>query len=463
MKKKYHYISTLDILGGSIKKVNILRKIEKILFYAIYVLIAVFLSDPYLIKFKKAENIILIVDNSYSTSIKFNNTTRFAHLIEKARKTALEFDKKNLYYINYDLKKRSVYDKEVPSRNILNHSLLRFFIESNLKIGNIVVFYSDIAVYKKNIINDYKNHNNFYYYIIGGLAKNYCISRISYKSRPFKNRKIKVFFENYGIEFPETIYINGKKKKIKNNKIVTSLSFQTKFLKIVLPGGDDCSIDNQIHMPVYNMKYKIKHEFKTGRKSFLTRIEKLLLSKNKDTILVTDIPITNKYYKIIYTGLSPTQITKNISFQNVIFFEPELFYGINKLSFLKQNNIPHFVFLEGRPLLSTNRGYLILEENGNIFTSFKIDESITTNMFWDVFLWKRIIEYAVGRKNIVKSDVSLFSKCDLSSVKDTNKELTKQGSKFKYHLQHFIKKLLIGFILSYLLLLVSGIIYNYFF
>ncbi|MFN7181089.1 MAG: hypothetical protein ACK4NF_00200 [Planctomycetota bacterium] len=452
-RKKFFYLSTLDIVGEKTSKDTFFRKIEKILFYSIYVTATIFLAEPYLVKLKKPENVIIVIDNSYSTSVKYENSDRFSLLIEKAKKITRELNIDKVYYFNYDYKKNSLTDNPGVSKNVLNYSLLKHFIQANIKIGNVVILFTDATRNKKKVIDYFKDNENFYYYIVGQSVRNYCISKISHITKPFRERKITLFVESYNQELPPFIIINGRRKKIQTNSISFRLPFHIKFLKAVLPDGDDCYVDNQISLILYNVNFKIKHKFEKRMSSILTGIEKLFLSKRTDTILITDAPISGKFYKVIYTGFTHTQQVRNMSFQKIIFFDPQLFYNINNISFLRNENIPHFVFLEGRPLFATNRGYLILEERGNIFTSFKIDENITTNKFWHIFVWKRIIEYAIGTKNPVKSSIAIYPECDLSSSQMKNKEFNILSTQYKYYPHSFIKTLLVSLLIIYILVI----------
>ncbi len=448
-RKKVYYISILSILGSSGN--SILRKVELALFYLSYIAIVLFLSRLYIVKSVNKDNILLVVDSSYTTSTKFNDADRFSYLIAKAKDIAKDVGKKNIYYIDYDIKKRKISEKMVSSDEILNLSLLKFFIDTNLSVGNTIIFFTDGSGDKPNMIEKFKDHRNFYYYIIGSTAKNYCISRIRYTSKFLWFTKVIVYLNNYGIDLPDIVSINGKKKKIKNNVVKTTLPFHTKFLDVKLKNADESYIDNHIKVFIHNSNFALEYRFKQNKNTALSAIRKKIRSSGGKKIVITDGNGYIDSYRVIYAGFSSTQRTKKVAFHNISYFDREVFKNINQINFIKKDKIPQFMFLEGIPLLATNSGYLILSEGNHIYTSFGINDNITINKFWHTFLWKRIIEYAAKDGNIRKSNLSFYGKCDLSPQIRKEKEFVKEYTFVKYSLQAVLRNIIFVLIPLYLL------------
>lgn len=452
LKRKVYPLSLLSILVEGENK--LLKKLETILFYLIYILIVLFLSKPYILKEVNKENIVLIFDNSYTTGVRNNGHIRFTSLLTKLKNISKEIDKDSVYFTNYEMKKGKITDNLSPAQIQLNLTLVKSVIDANLKINNVVIFFTDAAGNKSKIVEEFKNHPNFYYYVETGEAKNYCIAKVKYFSEFLQKIKVIIYFENYGIDLPKLANINGKWKKIKNGKVKIVLPFGTKFIKVKLEKGDDSPVDNNAMLFLSNSNFTLVTKLEGKKNTFLTKLKKKIVSRTNKKILISDRLVEGNYHKIIYTGLSPTQKVKKVAFQNVAYFNPDLFKRIEKITFIKNEKIPQFMFLEGIPLLATNSGYLILEKNNIISTSFKTNENITLNKFWHIFLWKRIIEYSAKEYKFLKSKISLFSNCNLSSSPIKSKEFTKKAATTVYYLQYHLKIVLLLLLPVYLILFI---------
>lgn len=452
LRKKVYYVSTLNIFGAV--QNNVLRKVEIALFYLVYTLIILFLSQPYKVKKVSKDNVLLVIDNSYTTATKYGDSDRFSSLLKKLRNIAMYVGKDRMYYVNYELGKKSITDNLPLSPKKLNMTLLKSFIETNLKLNNIVIFFTDASGSKIDFIDRFKNNSNFYYYIVGSKSKNYCIARVLYLSKFLQKTRIFIYLENYNIKLPSFLTINGRDKKIRGKVIRITLPFATKFIDVRLPDGDDSYIDNYVKISFTNSNVDIKYKLKEGRNILLDTLRKKIISRGNKKIFITDTDMDGNFCKIIYAGFSPTQKIKKIAFRDILYFDARLFKNINKITFVKNKMMPHFMFLEGIPLLATNTGYLILNEGNKIFTSFGINDDITISKFWHTFLWKRIIEFAANEFNLVKSKVSFFENCDISSQTVESKEFVKEMVNTKYSLQPFIRIILVVLIPLYLMLFI---------
>lgn len=448
-RKKTYYISILSIFGWY--RDSVLRKIEAILFYVSYVAIVLFLSRPYVLKGVSEDNVLLVVDNSYTTLTKYNNANRFAYLLTKARNVANSIGKDSIYYINYDVRKVNISENILPSTKILNMPLLKFFVETNLSVGNVVIFFTDGSGDKGNVIKHFVGNKNFYYYTAGNKAKNYCVSRIRYLSKFLKYSKVFVYLDNYGANMPNVLNINGRKKKIKNNMARVTLPFDTKFIEVKLEDKDDSFVDNYMNVFIHNSNFAIEYKFKRKKNVLLDTLIKKITHVGNKKIVVTDASADGDFYRVIYSGFSPAQKVKKIAFQNISYFDSRVFKNINQITFIRKGSVSQFMFLEGIPLLATNSGYLVLNDGNRIYTSFGIDDNITINRFWHAFLWKRIIEYAAKDHSVKKSNLTFYGKCDLTPAITKEKEFIKSSTLVKHSLQFILKNVVLVLISLYLL------------